>query len=229
MSAEQDSDDLRVAFAERELGRQAPEDAPNAEELWAVATGDADAEQGRRVAAAVARSPEVAAEWRATVALVEEGREAGALPDHQRAPAEVESSEPHRLRRPAVWALAIAAAALLTLALWPPSGPPEDGGATDYRALPQVELDVDVNFTENGGVTLEWSGHPEHAQFDVVVQDSALRVLTESVGQSEPTLRLDAHSLAQRSGDTIYWTVTVITTDGDRRRSPTFSFTLNQR
>lgn len=242
-------DDLRRAFAGREGGESSTlDDEGVADQLWKAATGELRGAEAEALIDAALRDPDLAEQWRTTLALAEEAGLRKAEDEVARKAPEPDDAadsapsvspaaneDPRRASGRGWIALAVAAAAAaLVLALWPPGGvtPPGDDPAVDpvIRAGPgdaiESRLDPAASLPRDA-FRLRWHGGPKGAHYDVRVETEDRRLVASALDLAEPELVVPPAKLeGLASGTRLIWRVTAVTDDGRRESSPSFEARL---
>ena len=214
---EQDLDELRKAFRERDGERDEDASQPSADEIRAAALGEASPKEVQRVAEHMASSPAGAAAWRLADELQEE------LGSEQAARLTGGSS---RWR----WPLGLAAAAALVLAfvlVRPPQETTQEPPV--FRDTPGIAAQIEAS---EGSATirresplLAWTDEsaPAGTLYDLVVLDENLVPIEEAFDLELPRYTL-SEGVAGRleAGGLVYWRVIATDPDGTRRESRTF-------
>jgi len=219
---------LRRAFQARDARAEAaPGPAPTADELWAVANGELRGDKARAVLEHVARDPEVATEWRLTMALV---REAGIEPawDEQSEPRVVES----RRRWPTAWFLgwgaAAVAVAILVFILLPTKTRDEPQVPPTLRTTGQFVIKSAVGpELARGRFELRWSGAPAGSRYEVHITTTKLRRVHSEFDLRATSLVVRPDAFKGLAAATpLVWRVVAITAKGERIESPAFDVRL---
>ena len=207
---------LREAFASLGGVSSGGRDCPDPDRLWLAARGELEPTQSRDIVDHTASCPSCAEDWRLarelgeTTALSADGRAAGD-------------------RRPAIWGLVAAAAALVLVLVGLPflrrdaTAPAETvrAGETQAQIRSLVEEDASLNRED---FVLRWTlGSATARHFALRVATVDLDVLVETSGLEEPAFRISPQDLAAvPTGGTILWQVEATLADGEVVTSPTF-------
>ena len=140
---------------------------------------------------------------------------------------------PRKGRSTTVWAIVVAMAAALILAVWLPREQPRPDivPGADYRgpltaAIEPVPSLADGASVRRDDLVLQWRTE-QSGRFDVTVMTESLDEVTQATGLGEPRFEVPAEALRALPGGTkLLWQVSQIRPDGGRVDSPTFTLTL---
>lgn len=199
-----------------------PSDIPagwTPEEIWAASRNELGPERTRELIDLASRDVEVADAWR--IAREIAVADAASTPSADSSRFEPRGSY---MRTRNVVVAALAAAAVLTLAVWigrpslPPIGNPTERGGS----APDSQLPLEAVLARDAFV-LDWTDAPKGSRYFLEVADMELNVLHSVRQLKSSDYRVPPESLADlESGATVLWRVEAFLDDGQHLRSETF-------
>ena len=212
----------------------------SAEELWALAEGSMPSEEAAVLVDLLARSPELAEDYRLTREMV--AAQAGEDQVAVETPAaevvsfpapDAREKRPPSTKVPSRWRTTLAAAALLVLAggvwLQLPRGPE---GPAPYRQGPEAELAIETPIAngtvmERSAVELRWTSF-DGARYELLMTTQELDVVVEERFLETASLQVEEGALhGVPAGATLIWQVEAVLPGGERLSSPAFEIVLS--
>lgn len=215
-----DDRDLRQAFRGLSHDAAHTESCPDADAIWAAATGDAGAEDAAAIIDHTASCGACAEAWRLAHAVDEGADELGAA----------RARKTHASRRGWIaGAVAISAAAAILVFMLARRGGDDGADPVIYRGVDSpIEALVDDDTTLGAGAfELRWKPLAEGTRYDVVVTTADLTIVHRAEGLAAATYTVPAAALdGIDPGTRLFWRIDATAADGRRLTSAMFAVRL---
>ena len=220
----------------------AADEPVSAEELWSLAEGSMPSDEAAVLVDRLARSPELAEDYRLTREMVAAQAGEGRSAEEEPAAEIVSFPAPHAAREKRLprtqrssppWRTALAVAAVLALAvgvwLQLPRGPE---APASYRQGPGTEAAIETPIAngtvmERSAVELRWTPF-DGARYELLVTTRELDVVVEERFLESASFRVEEDLLRELpDGAMLIWQVEAVLPGGERLSSPAFEIVLS--